>query len=98
MGLKLHISEVAETTRLESLLLPTDQAALNRPTALLLRAPQSQKKNIDVFVKQINGVASILPEPLLSDCGLVIPQACCLLGFVNGLSHELDLVVHLGLR
>lgn len=44
---------------------------------------QSEKKNADVFVQQMDGIAGLLPETLLAGQGLIIPPICFLFGFMK---------------
>jgi hypothetical protein len=46
---------------------------------------QGEKKNTNIFAQEIDGIAGIRSEALLADCRLVL---------MNGLSHQLDCVVH----
>jgi hypothetical protein len=55
---------------------------------------QGEKKNTNIFAQEIDGIAGIRSEALLADCRLVTPPTCCFVGLMNGLSHQLDCVVH----
>jgi hypothetical protein len=99
VNLKLRIIRAAETGRFRN----PPGLSMERATAsrhcpfFCCGLLQGEKKNINVFVEQMDGVTGILPEALLSIGGFVVPQTICLFRLVNGLGHYIDFGIHLRL-
>lgn len=55
---------------------------------------ESHQQNSDVFMKQIDGIASVFAEFLLDNFSLAIPQAIFILGIVKCTSDQLYLIIH----
>jgi hypothetical protein len=56
---------------------------------------QREKKNANVVVQQLDGVAGTLPEVLSADSRFSIPRAGLWLSFMDGLRDQLNSLVHL---
>jgi hypothetical protein len=55
---------------------------------------QCEKKNVDVLVQQLDRIAGTLAEVLSTDRGFGVPGACLWLSVMDGLSDQLDPVLH----
>ena len=58
------------------------------------RALKRHQKNSDVFMKKIDGVASVFAKFVFDDFSFAVPKEVFMLGIVKRTSDQLDLIIH----